>query len=134
MRLEMTKKTDLALRVLRHLSCTSHTVSGTDLAAEAGVSTYYLPQIVAPLSRAGWVTATRGPNGGYRLAGSLKEISVLDVINAVEPMETDRCVLRGAPCPAQEQCAIHTSWVRARDALMEELGAASLDETLAPCS
>lgn len=134
MRLEMTKKTDLALRALRYLDCTTETVSGTTLAAELGVTTYYLPQIVAPLSRAGWVATARGPHGGYRFAGSMKEISVLDVVQAVEPMETDRCVLRGAPCPAQEQCAIHTSWVRARDALMEELGAASLEETLAPCS
>lgn len=134
MRLEMTKKTDLALRILRYLECTTGTVSGSSLAAELDVTTYYLPQIVAPLARAGWVTATRGPHGGYRLVSSLADISVLDVVQAIEPMETDRCVLRGAPCPTQEQCAIHTSWAKARDALMEELGAASLDEALAPCS
>jgi len=133
MHLEMSKKTDLALRAMVYLHDEGGVSPGPEMAIAIDTTISYLPQIIKPLVLAGWVTATPGPGGGYRLAAQLGDLSVLDVIEAIEGATTnDRCVLRGTPCPVQEQCALHTSWLRAQGALLAELDSTSLEAALAP--
>jgi Rrf2 family protein len=130
MRLEMSKKTDLVLQALAHLEETGGS-TGSALAAEIGTTLNYLPQVIKPLIVRGWIGSTPGPGGGYRLCVDLAEVSVLEVIEAVEGRTDDaQCVLRGAPCPAPEPCVLHDSWVKARGALLAELATTSLIETL----
>ncbi len=131
MRLELSNKVDLALRAMSYLDHDGHR-DGRSIADAIGTSIHYLPQILRPLIAAGWLASSPGPGGGYSLVESLAEITVLDAIHAVEgPTDTTQCVLRGAPCPAQEECAIHSSWVRARSALLAELDATSLAAAMA---
>jgi Rrf2 family transcriptional regulator, iron-sulfur cluster assembly transcription factor len=59
-------------------------VSLADVAARQKISLSYLEQLFAMLRRAGLVTASRGPGGGYRLARPDAEIRVSDVFRAVE--------------------------------------------------
>lgn len=133
MRLELFKRTDLSMQALERLAESDNGMPGARLASAIETTTNYLPQVMKPLVAAGWVTATSGPRGGYVLAANLDQISVLDVVEAVEgPTETGQCVLKGAPCPTLEPCAFHSSWVRARDALVNELGATSLWSGVAP--
>ncbi len=123
MRLEISKKSDLAIRALE-LLCASSTdlLGGQELAAAMGTSTYRVPQIMGPLIRRDWVESVPGPNGGYRLMARLGDISLLQIIDAVEgTIPADRCVLRGAPCPSPDPCALHEPWSRAREALLSEL-------------
>ncbi len=132
MRLELSKRTDLALKALAHLA-TNGDSSGTEMAESIGTTTNYLPQVLKPLVMEGWICSTPGRGGGYRLCVDLEDVSILNVIEAMEG-ETDvgQCVLRGAPCPAPEPCALHDSWVRARGALLEELGSTSVATTFGP--
>ena len=131
MRLEMSKRSDLTLRAIRHLAYAEDAVDGSQLAEAIGTTTHFLPQVLRPAVRAGWIDSTPGRGGGYRLAADLNEISVLDLIAAVEGTPEDgRCVLRGVPCPAEEACVLHDSWVRARAALLAELGSTSLATAL----
>ena len=77
---------------------------------------------MAPLVRAGWVVSEVGRSGGYQSAADLQDISMLDVIDAVEGTPDDgRCVLRGGPCLSAETCALHDAWSNARKALLAEL-------------
>lgn len=134
MRLEMSIRTDLALRALAHLHETGPS-TGTNLAAAIETTVNYLPQVLKPLVLEGWIHSTRGPGGGYRLSTELTSLTVLEVIEAMEgAAEDNRCVLRGAPCPVPEPCALHEAWVRARGALLRELGLTSVATTfgLAP--
>lgn len=132
MRLEISKRTDLALRALAHLNSDSES-SGSEVADEIGTTANYLPQVLKPLTGQGWVQGTPGPGGGYRLSVDLEKVSVLEVIEAVEgATDQNECVLRGAPCPALEPCALHDSWVRARGALLAELGSMSVVSTWDP--
>ena len=137
MRLELTRKTDLAIKALVCLSAfdDAHPVGGKDLATSIGTTTHLLPQVMGPLVRATWVRSTPGPGGGYSIQLSVDDISVLAVIEAMEgPIEPRRCVLRGVPCPVEEQCVLHQPWTRARDALLAELDATPLSEVMEPCS
>ncbi len=133
MRLELTRRTELAIRAMRSLGFDEGLVPGQELARRLEVSIHYLPQIMHPLVRAGWVQSTPGRHGGYRTKVSLAAVSALQLIEAVEgATDTGRCVLKGGPCPDDEVCALHFAWSRARSALMTELGRTSLAETLRP--
>jgi Rrf2 family protein len=131
MRLELSTKTDLAIQAIQFLTDDGDCLlaSGANLAAGIGTSGHYLPQVMQPLVRNNWVESTPGRSGGYQLVASPDQISLLDVIEAVEgPAVDGRCVLRGAPCPVTEQCALHVPWTRARDALLSELGSTPVAE------
>ena len=133
MRLELFRRTDLSLQALEQLAGSQEAIAGAQLAAAIGTTTNYLPQVMRPLVRAGWVSATSGPNGGYGFDGDLDRISVLDVVEAVEgPTDDEQCVLKGTPCPTEESCAFHSSWVRARDALVNELDGTPLRAAFRP--
>jgi Rrf2 family protein len=118
------RRTDLAISLLRVLASASGVVSGADLAGAVGTTTTYLPQVMTPLVKAGWVSSERGPRGGYRLTEEAEGIRLLDVIEATEgPAADGRCVLKDGPCPGDESCPVHDVWVMGRRVLTEGLGA-----------
>lgn len=127
MNITFSRRTDLALTVLRVLYDDGERVAGSRLARRAGTTASYLPQVVAPLVRAGWVVSDRGPGGGYRLTAAARRASVLDVVDATEgPSGDGRCVLRDAPCPGDEACPVHAVWRDVREMLergLEEIPA-----------
>lgn len=81
---------------------------------------------MTPLVGRGWVRSEPGPTGGYVLSVDPDEITVLEVIEAVEgPTDTTRCVMEGRDCLEGAPCALHDSWSRAREQLLAELAATS---------
>lgn len=130
MRLELTRRTDQALRAMACLA-EDDLLPGRRLAERIGVSTYHLSHVMGPLVAKGWVTSASGRNGGYQRVAALDAVSVLDLIEAVEgPTDTGECVLKGGPCPPMPHCALHAPWVRARTALLSELGRVPLGAVL----
>lgn len=129
MRLEITRRADLATRALLVLADADadERVKGADLAGRLDASPGFLAQAMTPLVNRGWVRSEPGPAGGYRLSASLADVSVLDVIEAVEG-ETDagRCVLEDRPCAGGDHCALHVPWARARTQLLDELATTPL--------
>lgn len=128
MRLEITRKTDLAVRALCVLDTRGQT-KGVDLAEAVGSSQGFMAQVMTPLVQAGWVGSDPGPSGGYRLQTRLDRLSLLQVIESIEgPTVNGECVLSGGPCPRREDCALHDAWVSAREALLERLAATTVAE------
>ncbi len=113
------RRTDLALSALHRLSeAEGRRLTGHALARNVGTTASFLPQIMSPLIRAGWVVSERGPGGGYTLTGDSDSISLLDVIEATEgPTVDSRCALRDAPCPGDVPCQVHHVTVAAREVL-----------------
>jgi Rrf2 family protein len=121
MRLELTRKTDLALRAFRALAATPARLPGRALAETVGTTTPFIAQVMGPMVRAGLVTSRPGPAGGYALTPGAGSASVLDIIEAVEgPIKSNRCVLVGGPCGA-DVCSVHQAWLEARAALEASL-------------
>ncbi len=121
MRLELTRKTDLALRAFRFLAASEGRVSGRALAEAVGTTAPFIAQVMAPLVRAGLATSRPGPGGGYAPTGDPRAVSVLAVIEAVEgPVNPGRCVLVGGPC-GPPPCSLHDAWLSARAALEKAL-------------
>ncbi len=132
MRLDLHRRTDVALRAMQELCVREERVAGPDLADALQTTKQYLPQIMTPLVKAKWVTSTPGPHGGYQLLVDLEDVSLLQLIEAMEgPTQNNICVLSGETCPQEEPCALHGAWQHARAALERELGAMSLAEAWA---
>lgn len=123
MRLEISRKTHLAIAAIWALTDAGERIQGATLAEAIGTSTAFLAQVMTPLVRSGWVDSLTGRGGGYALAVDPSSISVLDLIEAEEGPTEDGCALRGGECSAAEKCAIHDAWTKARAALVAELSA-----------
>ena len=82
--MRVTAKVDYAVRALVELAAAGRTVKGDSLAQAQGIPLKFLENILAELRRAGLVGSQRGAEGGYRLQRAAADISVADVIRAVE--------------------------------------------------
>jgi len=127
MRLEVTRRTDLATRALLALGTSGERMKASELARALDASPGFLSQAMTPLVARGWVRSDPGPAGGYRATVALAEVSVLDVVEAVEG-ETDvsRCVLEDRACAGGGVCALHNAWAQARGHLLDELAGTPL--------
>ena len=86
------------------------TVTLADVAERQGISQAYLEQLFRRLKQSGLVVGARGPGGGYRLARTLEDISVSDIIGAVgEGVDATRCGGTG-DCQDGEICLTHELW------------------------
>jgi Rrf2 family protein len=127
MRLEITRRTDLATRAMVQLARLERRTKASELAAAIGTTPGFLSQAMTPLVARGWVRSDPGPTGGYQLTVDLADVSVLDVIEAIEgPTVSGRCVLADRPCGDAAPCALHHPWQRARGQLLDELSSSSL--------
>jgi Rrf2 family iron-sulfur cluster assembly transcriptional regulator len=131
MRLEITRKADLALRAMQVMAASDEPVKGKELAETIGTTVAFIAQVMKPLVDQGWVESDRGPKGGYLLVGDTSNISVLELIESIEgPTQDGRCVLKGTPCPVTEHCALHDAWTRAQSALLTELSTIPINDHL----
>ena len=116
------------------LSQADEPVSAQRLAEYHGVSRTYLAKHLQQLSRAGLVSSTEGRTGGYVLTRAAAEISVLDVVLAVEGSEPAfRCteIRQNGPFPASAQqcrkpCGIARAMYAAEDAWRASLAAVTI--------
>lgn len=132
MRLEITRRAELAVRALAFLGGTTERVKGSVLADELGTTSAFVAQVIGPLVKAGWVQSDPGPSGGYMNFVNLDEVSVLDVIETVDGMtDTGRCVVADRLCDSELPCALHHAWTQARGELTKILGGMSLSDVAA---
>lgn len=124
MRLELTKRADYAIRAVLALSRVDdgERMSARRIAADERVPDRFMPQVMRDLVRAGLVEGTVGRSGGYRLAKPSAEMSLLDVVEAVEGDSRRRvCILRGGPCAIAAVCDVHAVFAAAQDDLLGRL-------------
>jgi len=85
-------------------------VSLNDISGRQHISLSYLEQLFAKLRRSNLVSSVRGPGGGYRLAVDSANISIAQVVDAVnESMDATRCQGKG-DCQEGDQCLTHHLW------------------------
>jgi Rrf2 family protein len=102
------------------------------IAERQQISLAYLEQLFVKLRRAGLVASARGRAGGYRLGRSATQISVAEIMAAVE--EETRMTRCGgehaAPCLSGQRCLTHSLWGALGDHIADFLGRVSLQEVL----
>jgi len=111
--------------------------SSRDLAELQGISPSFLAKIFPKLEKAGIVKAEEGVRGGYRLARAPADITVLDIVDAIEGNKPlfdcqeirDRCAVFGDSAPnwaTTGVCAIHAAMLRAEQAMRNSLAQETL--------
>lgn len=101
-------------------------VTLADISQCQGISLSYLEQLFSNLRKSGLVKGVRGPGGGYRLAKPASEISIAQIICAVdENVDITNCN-RKADCMDGEQCLTHDLWADLSDRLYQFLDNISL--------
>jgi Rrf2 family protein len=97
--------------------------------ASVGIPKQYLEQLLGNLRRAGLVGSVRGAQGGYRIARPPGEITVLDVIDAMEgPLELSDCMADEGVCDRSLECPVRRVWHRLTDSINRELAGITLDD------
>lgn len=102
------------------------------VASVVEVSEAYLEQLLATLRRAGLVESVRGAQGGYRLARAPGEITVGDVLRALEgSMAPAECVAGpGASCANMASCATRRVWEKMQTSLNQVMDSITLQDML----
>lgn len=83
----ISKTAEYALRAIIYLAATERSVSASVLAGKTKIPRAYLHRVLQGLAAADLVHSKPGPGGGYELHRPAREITILDVINAVSPIE-----------------------------------------------
>ena len=106
-------------------------VSINSIAARQNISERYLEQLVALLRKAGLVKSIRGATGGYILAKDAAEISVGDILRALEgSLEPVKCAAFYSEegCMASDGCVTKYVWQKINDRINETVNQMMLDE------
>jgi len=104
-------------------------ISLKSIAQRQGISEYYLEQLIAILKKAGLVRSIRGAYGGYILARDPSEITVGDVLRALEgPIGLVECVLEqdAIKCFKYENCITRIVWERISDSIIQTIDSITL--------
>lgn len=132
--LSLTRKTDYALVALADMGrrgvCTT---CARELSEHLDVPVRVLTNILNRLTHCGLVESERGVNGGYRLARPPGEITLLDVIDAIEgPIRLAKCCSTdiGDPCRMESSCQIRQPIRKLHESLLGFLERVTLQDIL----
>ena len=128
--MEISRRTDYGVRVILDLATlpNEHRVSTQEIADRQNIPSPFLAKIISQLSLAGLVTTYRGAGGGVSLACPPAQISLLQVIEALEgPIRLNRCVIQPDACPENDHCPVHGIWAKAQAELTSLLDITTFD-------
>ena len=126
----LSKTAEYALRIAVCLGQSPDEAAAADrLAKVTQVPRRYLHKVVQDLARAGLVRSQPGPGGGYSIARSPKKISILDVVNAVAPLERIRHCPLGLPSHTR-LCPLHKELDKVYAETEKAFGRVTLDQLL----
>ena len=134
--MQITRATDYAVRVMVHLASAPHGQKYplNELAIATGVQESFLSKILQRLVHQGMLLSQRGSGGGFILNRAPDQVTLLDVVEAIEgPTQLNHCVGEAGYCSRKEWCGVSPTWERAQQALTQVLGGVSIaqlaDET-----
>ena len=105
------------------------TISAAALAKPLNCPAAYLSQILSKLKPSGIIKSRRGLNGGVFLGRLPKDITMLEVIQAIDGTDFfERCFLGIEGCGHIEPCPFHSFWSKERDKIEHWLGDTTFDK------
>lgn len=115
----ITKKTEYAIRAVWELGQTSEGLrTAAQVAAAQGIPPKYLPQIVAELVQSGLLISARGFRGGLRLNRPPHEVTLLDIIEAIQGrLDLFECQRGAIECIHLPGCELKSVYHRAQEAM-----------------
>jgi Rrf2 family protein len=111
--MQITRQADYSLRAMMYLAKLepNQRAATRQIASEKQIPPSFLAKIISQLSIAGFIHTSRGARGGVMLARPAEEISVLDVVEAIDgPISVNECTISSAGCPFSGNCPLHDLW------------------------
>ncbi|MCL6713930.1 SUF system Fe-S cluster assembly regulator [Pseudoxanthomonas sp. z9] len=132
--LRVTKLTDYATVVLTVLAARpGEILSATDLADHSGLESPTVSKVLKPLAQAGLVEGLRGAHGGYRLSRAAADISLIEIVEAMEgPLAMTECSQVDGHCGIAHQCGARANWRLINDVVADALRGVTLAQMLHP--
>jgi len=135
--LRMSKMTDYGIVLMTELArADGETRTARELAARTRVPLPSASKVLKSLLQAALVVSHRGANGGYGLARPAGELSLAELVSALEgPVALTECGVHatgGAPCELESVCQVRGHWRLINDAIQEALGRLTLADLIAP--
>ncbi len=128
--MRLTTKGRFAVTAMIDLAMRQHhgPVTLAGISQRQKISLSYLEQLFGKLRRHELVESTRGPGGGYTLAKTTKEVTVADIIFAVdEPIDATQCAGK-ENCNDDGPCMTHELWTNLNRKMIEYLDSVSLHD------
>jgi len=133
--LRVSKIIDYGTLVLTHMaSCPQRLFSAADLAATLGLGQPVVSKVLKALSHHDLVKGSRGSKGGYELSRPAEEISIAQIIDALEeqPFGLTECSATPGACTIEADCRIRTNWQRINAVVRRTLEDTSLADMIRP--
>ncbi len=112
-----------------HKHGNGETVPIKDVAERQNLSQRYLSQLATLLKNAQLLKSVWGMHGGYKLARPGREITILEVVEAIEgPISIIDCIIDDHQCDRTEFCNCHELWMDVNDGIREKLGSRTIDD------
>ena len=131
--MQITRQADYAVRAVLHLARVgnSERSATSAVAKEQNIPPSFLAKIISQLSIAGLLHTSRGARGGVTLAREPKEITLLEVVEAIDgPIQLNECVGNTGACTFDENCPIKPVWCDAQDELVTRLKSTNFAQML----
>jgi Rrf2 family protein len=128
--MQITRQADYAVRAVLYLSQLGEDqrAATSQIAQEQQIPPSFLAKIVSQLSVAGLLQTSRGARGGVSLARSPEQISLLEVVEAIDgPILLNECVGNDA-CTFGDDCPMKPIWCDAQSELVERLRNTTFDQ------
>ncbi len=121
--MQITRQADYAVRAVLYLARNGDQRTATSMIAEEQrIPPSFLAKIVSQLSIAGLLHTSRGARGGVTLARTPKEITLLEVIEAIDgPIQLNECVGESSSCSFDDDCPLRPVWCDAQEDLVRKL-------------
>ncbi len=131
--MQLTRSADYAVRAMLDIAEQTYNDEGrarTHMVAERqDIPPALLAKLVPLLVRAGLLDSQRGARGGLVLARPASDISMLEIVEAIEgPIAINRCTATPGQCDKVNQCSVHPVWQKAQDYLVHLLKTTSLED------
>ena len=129
----LSNTTDYALRAILVLARrgAGRTLRADEIADAAGAPRNYMAKTLNALTKAGLLTSTRGPTGGFALAVPPANLTIARIVDVFEvPRRTPHCLLGTGRCNPAEPCAAHQRWTAITAAQREPLASTTVADLL----
>jgi len=126
--MQITRQADYAVRAVHYLAQLEpdKRAATSQIAQEQRIPPSFLAKIVSQLSIAGLIQTARGARGGVTLARPAEQVSILDVIEAIDgPMLLNECTGNPHSCPFEGKCPLHEVWCETRKMMHDKLSTAT---------
>ena len=122
--------TEYALRIMSYMALDSTKLYTTnELFDKLNIPFRYLRKQMLFLQKKGLLVSIQGKQGGYQIARSLDEVSLMDIINATDPIEIEnKCFFGFQSCPLSNTCSMHDRWGEIRDKTIDMLTNTTLND------